>query len=312
MINQLKIGRNCLDMLNEIAIVPSYNVDSEKWNRCINESGNGLIYATTSWLDHLADHWTGIVFNDYEMVMPVPWRRKLGIRYCYHVPFIQQLGIFCGKKIPDVKLFKQALFSICRYGDYPFNFSNSIGETEDFVNFILPLDGKFDDLSKLFSNDAVQNIRRSEGQALNYENGEIDEAFHYYQKLYGALSGVTDEQFDKFRKLCVFIGKTDEIIIRKVTGSNGILLAVALLPRDKKRMYNLMNSTLPEGKTREANYFLLSRLWMEFEESGMIFDFEGSDIPGVRDFYRKFGAINQPYHKLHFNHLPWPMKFLKK
>jgi hypothetical protein len=52
-----------------------------------------------------------------------------------------------------------------------------------------------------------------------------------------------------------------------------------------------MNSTLPEGKKKEANYFLLSRLWMEFEGSGMIFDFEGSDIPGVKEFYKKFGGL---------------------
>lgn len=89
-------------------------------------------------------------------------------------------------------------------------------------------------------------------------------------------------------------------------------MAIALLPVDKMRMYNVMNSTLPEGKTAEANYYLLSRLWMEFEATGLIFDFEGSDIPGVKEFYRKFGGVNQPYQKLHFNHLPWPVNLLRK
>jgi hypothetical protein len=70
----------------------------EKWDRCINESSNALIYGTTTYLDHLADHWPGIVLNDYEMVMPVAWRKKLGIRYCYHVPFIQQFGYICVEK----------------------------------------------------------------------------------------------------------------------------------------------------------------------------------------------------------------------
>ena len=299
-------------MHNEIAIIPSFNIDREKWDRCINESSNALIYGTTTYLDHLADHWTGIVLNDYEMVMPVAWRKKLGIRYCYNVPFIQQLGIFCGKKNPDEKLIKESLFSVCRYGDYPFNFGNSIGETGAFVNYILPLDATFVNLAKRFSGDAIQNIRRSEGHGFHYEKGEIDEAFHYFLKLYGALAGVTGEQFTRFRKLCIFIGKNGGILVRKVTGPDGSLLAIALLPKDKKRIYNVMNSTLPEGKKKEANYFLLSRLWMEFEDSGMIFDFEGSDIPGVKEFYRKFGGLNQPYHKLHFNHLPWPVKLFKK
>ena len=299
-------------MQNEIAIIPSYNIDREKWNRCINESNNAVIYATSSYLDHLADNWTGIVQNDYEQVMPVVWRRKLGIRYSYQAPFIQQLGIFCGKKNPDEKPFLKSLFSVCRYGDYPFNFGNSIGGTREFVNYILPLDGSYQELSKRFSTDVIQNIRRGSGYDPVYEKGEIDEAVYHYRKLYGKQSGTADEAFEKFRKWCVFIGKNDKIIVRKVSAADGSLLAIALLPADKNRMYNIMNSTLPEGKRTEANYYLLSRLWVEFEATGMTFDFEGSDIPGVKEFYRKFGAINQPYQKLHFNHLQWPVNLLRK
>jgi hypothetical protein len=299
-------------MRNEIAIIPSYNIDREKWDSCINESSNAIIYATSVYLDHLADNWTGIVQNDYEQVMPVVWRKKFGIRYSYQIPFIQQLGIFCGKKIPHEKSFLKSLFSVCSYGDYPFNFGNSIGGTGEFVNFILPLDRNYEELSKRFSADVIQNIRRAARYEPDYEKGEIDEAFYYYKKLYRKQTGITDEEFEKFRKWCVFIGKTDKIIVRKVTAADGSLLSIALLPADKNRMYNVMNSTLPEGKRVEANYYLLSRVWMEFEATGMTFDFEGSDIPGVKEFYRKFGAINQPYQKLHFNHLPWPVKLLRK
>jgi hypothetical protein len=299
-------------MQNEIAIIPSHNIDREKWDRCINDSSNAIIYAGSLYLDHLADNWTGIVLNDYEQVMPVAWRKKFGIRYSYQIPFLQQLGIFCGKKVPDEKLFLKALFSLCRFGDYPFNFGNSIGGTENFVNFILPLEGSYDDLSKRFSADVLQNIRRATTLDLHYGKGEIDEAFHQYRTLYGKQSGVLDEHFEKFRKLCVFIGKNDKIIVRKVTSPDGSLLAIALLPVYLMRMYNVMNSTSPLGKKSEANYFLLSRLWMEFEATGMTFDFEGSDIPGVREFYRKFGSINQPYQKLHFDHLPWPVRLLRK
>ena len=299
-------------MQHSISIIPSYKIDREKWDRCVDESNNAVIYATSIYLDHLADNWTGIVQNDYEQVMPVVWRKKFGIRYCCQIPFLQQLGIFCGKKNLDEKPFLKSLFSVCRYGDYLFNFGNSIGGTQTLVNYILPLDGSYEDISKGFSTDVNQNIRRAAGYGLVYEKGEIDEAIFYFKALYGKVGGVSETQFENFRKLCVFIGKIDKIIVRKVTAANGTLLAIALLPVDKNRMYNLMNSTLPEGKSNEANYFLLSQLWSEFELTGITFDFEGSDIPGIKEFYRKFGATNQPYHKLHFNHLPWPVSLLRK
>ena len=312
MINQTKIGRNCLNMRDEIAIVPSHNIDHEKWDRCINESSNGLIYTTSVYLDHLTDHWTGFVLNDYKMVMAVAWRKKYGIRYSYNVSFIQQLGIICQERNANESLFLQALSSYCRYGDYPFNFSNSIGKTTDCVNFILPLDRKYEDISRGFARDVLQNIRKAEGGDLQYKTGEMDEAVDCYRRLYGQQSGISEEEFKRFSALCNTLEKRGNLIVRKVTGGNDSLLATVLLPNDKRRMYNVMNSTLPEGKSKEANYFLLSRLWKEYEQSGMIFDFEGSGIRGVSDFYRKFGSVNQPYYKLHFNHLSWPMKLFKK
>src|SRR5215216_511602 len=101
----METGEIALPMRNEIEIIPSYNIDREKWDRCVNESSNAMIYAASAYLDHIADNWTGIVAKDYEQVMPVAWRKKFGIRYSYQIPFVQQLGIFCGKKFPDEKLF---------------------------------------------------------------------------------------------------------------------------------------------------------------------------------------------------------------
>ena len=69
-------------MRYEISIVPSYKIDRKKWDACITKSSNGLIYASSLYLDHLADNWSGIIANDYDTVMPVVWRKKMGIRYC--------------------------------------------------------------------------------------------------------------------------------------------------------------------------------------------------------------------------------------
>lgn len=307
-----KYKRNCLNMRDEIALVPSYKIDKEKWDRCVNSCNNAMIYATTTWLDHLADNWTGIVLNDYEAVMPVPWRRKWSIRYCYQVPFVQQLGLYSAAGTADLKRFTYVMLSFCRYGSYPFNYANRPRNAEIQTNFVLALDRKYDDISMGFSNDVLQNIKRSGGAGLRYEQGEISEAIDTFSNLYGGISGVEKDVFQRLWKLCGYMKMQGNLIVRRVTDTNGKLLASALLPTDKRRLYNILNSTVPEGKKAEANYFLLSQLWKEFEESGLVFDFEGSDIPGVREFYRKFGATHQPYYRLGFNRLPWPVKIFRK
>src|SRR5581483_417242 len=96
----------------------------QAWDKVIRQSASGLIYATTDYLDHLADNWYGIVINGYESVVPVPFRKKFGIKYCYDVPFMPQLGLFSSKYTEVDENLLNCIFSAVRYGDYNFNFLN--------------------------------------------------------------------------------------------------------------------------------------------------------------------------------------------
>src|SRR3954451_11282004 len=100
-----------------IEIMPSHKIDNTKWDTCIKKSDNSFIYATSSYLNFMSDNWHGIVVNDYDCVMPIPWRKKFGIRYCYDVPFIQQLGWFQQTETTSSVLIFPRFFSFIKYGD---------------------------------------------------------------------------------------------------------------------------------------------------------------------------------------------------
>jgi len=298
-----------------IEILPSHKIDHAKWNDCVRFSSNGLIYANTYYLDHIADNWHGIVMNDYECVMPVVWRKKFGIRYAYNVPFVQQLGWFHQHSKPDAVELVKKLFSFCKYGDYAFNFYNSVqvDNASTATNYILELFQPFETFTKKYNTDLISNLKKAYKQELVYAKGEYNEAIDLYKKLYHERTPhVTDHDFENFRRLCEHLYKTGGVIVRNIFNANDELLAIALLLKDERRLYNLMNSTTEQGRKTEANHFLLHNIFKEFAESHLIFDFEGSDIPGVKNFYEKFGAKNQPYCKVHFNHLSAAVKWMKK
>src|SRR5207249_10207965 len=69
-------------------------IDKTKWDKCIDEAGNGLSYGYSFYLDHLAKHWDGLVLNNYEAIMPLTWNKKFGIHYLYQPRFTENLGIF--------------------------------------------------------------------------------------------------------------------------------------------------------------------------------------------------------------------------
>ena len=69
-------------------------IDKVKWDACIKEASNGLIYGYSFYLDTMSKNWDALVLNDYEAVMPLTWNKKYGICYLYQPPFTASLGIF--------------------------------------------------------------------------------------------------------------------------------------------------------------------------------------------------------------------------
>ena len=73
-----------------------------------------------------------------------------------------------------------------------------------------------------------------------------------------------------------------------------------------------MNCVCPIGKKLKANYYLYDCLFREFSEQSLVFDFEGSDITGIAEFYMKFNPLNQPYPFIKYNNLNCILKIFKR
>ncbi|MEO7209528.1 MAG: hypothetical protein ABIY35_01175 [Chitinophagaceae bacterium] len=300
-------------MHDTIQIIPSDKIDQAKWNACIEQSASHLIYAKTFYLDYLADQWHGFVIGDYECVMPVPWRKKYSIRYTYQVPFIQQLGIFGKQSKPDESQLLQALQQFCTYGDYVFNFCNG-SPTKDCIlknNFILEL-SSYRFISENYSPDLRQNLKKACNQILNYKYISHEKAIDIFYELYHIKTPhVPKENYSKFKKLCDHLNISGNVHCREVINAKNETAAIALFLQDGNRIYNMMNSTPVAGRKISANHFLMDKVLEEFCGKNLVFDFEGSDIPGIKSFYENFGATLQPYASLHYNKLRGPLKYFK-
>ena len=100
-------------------------VDTQKWDHCINTCSNGLVYSYTYYLDAMCSNWSALVLNDYQAVMPLPWRKKWSIYYLYQPPFIAQLGLFANNITADLlEAFLKAIPKKFSYLDYMLNHKN--------------------------------------------------------------------------------------------------------------------------------------------------------------------------------------------
>ncbi len=126
-----------------IEYVPYQHIDKAKWDDCINNAGNGLIYATSIYLDTMSENWDALVLDDYKAVMPLTWKKKYSIYYLYQPFFTACLGVF-GKNISAglVNNFLKAIPSKFKYWDIYLNHGNFF-KLDDFdlyerMNYIFP------------------------------------------------------------------------------------------------------------------------------------------------------------------------------
>ncbi|MFP5041168.1 hypothetical protein [Parasediminibacterium sp. JCM 36343] len=302
--------------MEQIQIIPAHQIDTAKWDACVEANVNGLIYATAHYLNAMADNWSALVIDDYEAIMPLPWLKKWGFRYLYTPPLTQQLGLI-GKASISAAQLEQTIQRFAKYGSHLFNYENlsflNPLNGSLYNNYILDLNKPYQVIKEGYKKSFQKNINRAEKQGLKYQiDTDVYEASHlFYQYNKPNIGHVTEANMASFISLCQQLAKLNKVAIRKVTNNDNELLSIVLILQDGKRYYNILNYTSPLGRGLESNYFLYDNLFKELSNQPMLFDFEGSDLPGVKSFYESMGSINQPYFHWHFNKLPWFAKMVK-
>jgi len=289
-------------------------VDTVKWDQCIDKAPNGLIYAFSFYLDHMAPGWSALVLDDYEAVMPLPWRRKWGIKYLYRPAFVQQLGIFSNATLTSEieNSFLTVLPHHFQFAEQFLNYAHGGDTRRPHSNFILPLQASYEQLQQNYKDDLVKNLKRAARFSLVYSAAkDYKKTLLAFAELYGhRMPHVTDADYKNWEKIFSFLDEQNRVIVRTVS-ENEQVLSSALLMRNKERLYLMVSVTGDKGRSTGANHFLIDRLIAEYAQSGLILDFEGSDLAGVAHFYKNFGSIDQPYSFYRFNKLPWPFRLLK-
>ena len=303
---------------SQFNIIPSHLIDAYKWDKCIVNSDVNRIYAKHIYLQHLADNWSGLVMNDYAAVMPIVWRKKWSVRYAYDAPFIQQLGLFGKYNTDDLKQAIDMVMKYIRYGDLFFNYTNKVEKILPAVraatNLIIPLHAGYEVINESYNNHLKNKLKKASSQALQYAlSDNIELAVKIYQQLYAQrFPSVTLKNYQRLINVAKQLYNQQQCFVRQIIDKEDKILAIALFLKDENRLYNILPSTTEAGRKASAMHFLVDNVLKEFAGTPLLFDFEGSDVPGIKAFYQSFGAVNEPYYHFHFNHLPIPFRWLKR
>ena len=298
----------------EIKFVANKDIDRAKWDQCIHSSGNSSVYVNCWFLDIVCPTWKGLIWGDYEYIMPLPFRRKFGISYIAQPIYAQQFGIF---PEPEDKILTEMLnwvsshFKYIRLSLNPINITNRLGFLNEIrKNYILSLNLQYPEIKARYPQNTRRNIRKAKQVVFMLKEIGIAE----YIRLKSSFPGVEDDP--RLQKTISQIITTAMRLRKgKIYGAYSLeneFCAAAFFLFDSKRVYYLNAVSSDTGKELSAMYAIVDQFIQDHAGQDLILDFEGSQNPGIARFYEGFGAECEIYQHIYRNTLPWALRILKK
>ena len=278
-----------------------HEIDFEKYTQCLENSAQRKYSAAKKFLDISSDKkWELLVYKDYEAVMPVPYVFKSGIKIVHNPMLCQQLGIFSREDNIEINeqflsfLEKNYLIRIYTFNEFN-QFKTSLKLKKNYL--ILPNDyetvySKYSPKRKrklrldddIVKNSEIKNISFSQAESFIKENflgADKEEDVDSFIDIFKNMSEANCLNFSAFYL-------NQRIINIIVTYFDDFTVALLGTFNDKESVKISGSSVLIDNCIKE-------------NIQTKIFDFEGSELPNVEEFFRGFRPELRPYHLITYS-----------
>ena len=302
---------------SSVIYLENKNIDRAKWDKCIDNASNGLIYAYSFYLDAMAKHWDGLVKNDYETVMPLPWNKKYGIYYLYQPFLCACLGVF-GNNITaeTVSWFLNKIPKRFQYRDIYLNKGNLFKQAGFTIyprtNHILNLNHSYNFLFNNYRNSYRQILNKADRNKLELrKNIPINYPVELVKKKLKNVAAIREVDYENFIRLYNSCERNSNAKNYAVY-VNGELMASGVFLFSHQRAYYILAGNNPNGRAIGASHMILDAFIKDHAGKNLVLDFEGSNVKNIAFFFKGFGAAEETYPGLKYNALPWYIRWLKK
>lgn len=285
--------------MSSIRYIQHSAIDKAAWDQLVDQAHFGLPYAYSWVLDLLAGSWDALVLGDYEAILPLPYNRKLlGFAQVFQPYFVQQLGIY--SKLPlspeEERSFLEAIPRKFRKVWMHFNESNRgiAGETRD--NLVLDLRRPYEEIHQGYSRTLRRALKKYKPTHVLVDQplspSELSD--FYFLHLAGQVSVPTFWQ-QRWIKVMEAAIERDKGFILGAQGADGTLGAVGFFWHSHQRIIHLFCASSPAGKQEQSMRVLMDGIIEQHADQDWSFDFEGSIIPSIAEFFHYFGPDRHPY-----------------
>lgn len=282
-----------------IRYIKHSTLDFEAWDACIARSSRPLVYAGSTYLNAICSQgWDALVYGNYEAVFPLPVKRKWGISVVYQPFFCQQLGLFAPPGFPlgytdFLNAIPRKFFRVNLQLNPGFALpKNTVLRT----NLLLNLNRPYPEINAGYNADARKNLRKCADAGIRVEAcADFAEAIHLYSAVWGSLNPVLKQfHYKAFENACNALQMRSEAICLRACLGNEVM-AYAIFLRSPQYLHYVCAAPTPAGRKLGVMHAIIDHVTQTYAGQALHLDFEGSEIPDVAAFYRKFGPIEERY-----------------
>lgn len=270
-------------------------INRKKWDACIDNSINALPYAYSWYLDVVTnENWDAIILDDYAAVFPVPVKSYVVYKKVFQPFFTQQLGLFVQQEkhysvLPEcIDTLKNNFKSIYLH----LNTQNTLPQVSKRITHHLNLATSYESLYKYYSSTVTKNLKAFQNKSVIFSgDGEVDVFLAFIKKYVGdKAEGLKAKDFILLQHLVEACLQKKKGFIRFAKNTNGEILSAAFFLHSNKYLIYLAAGSSPAGRKLQSMTILMNSVIKEFSNTNCVLDFEGSMIPGIAQFYKRFGG----------------------
>lgn len=266
-----------------------YNeIDFDKYSDCLENSEQRKYSATKIFLDITSDkQWELLVYGDYEAVMPVPFMKKLGIKLVINPKLCQQLGVF--SKTDNVEINDQFLqFFRKKYNIwyYAFNDGNKFSEPLQLRKNFLIEPEKYETVRQKYSPKRKRKLRLDEEVSAHSKviETKIKDAETFISANF--IGAKDNKGKAHFLEIFTNLENSGHLKIVAFVYQAKIINTIAVYFDEKTvallGTFNDKDYVKLSGASTIIDYVIAQNIEQK------IFDFEGSEVPAIEEFFRGF------------------------
>ena len=287
------------------------------WNDFVSNSSQGSIFSKTYYLDALQAPYEILTITEKNSIKAGIVLAKNEINTFANPMLDKYLGVvfenkegnkqkIVSKEYKYMELFISKLKEIQSFDYYfhpsfknwiPFSWGGFTQQTR--YTYRINNQNSLDEIYSGFHGNLKNDIKNAKKEKIVIkENISFEELWEQVNKTFVRQGSKSPFKKEKLQHFVSELKKKEAFVSFGAYDKDDNCIAVCGLVYEEKSSYLLLNGIDMENQVRGANAYMIHEAIQHFHPKCNYFDFEGSMLPGVEQFYRRFGGELTPYMRI--------------